>query len=79
MNEKLCIIQDQIDQQPEVSISYFQPDKMKSGGAYIIATGCVKKIDEYEHAVVMRDATKIPIDDIFEIDGELFGIFKNQE
>jgi hypothetical protein len=30
-----------------------------------------KKIDEYEHAVIMQDTTKILIDDIFEIDGEL--------
>lgn len=79
LNEKLCIIQDQIDQQPEVSITYFQADIMKSGGAYITVTGCVKKIDEYKHAVVMLDATKIMIDDIFEIDGELFRIFVNQE
>jgi len=74
MNERLCIIQCQMDEQPEVSITYFQPDKKKSGGAYITATGCVKKIDEYERTVVMQDDTKIPIDDIFEIDGELFGI-----
>lgn len=79
LNEKLCIIQDQIDQQPEVSITYFQPDKMKSGGTYITATGCVKKMDEYKHAVVMRDATKIPIDDIFEINGDFFGMLVNQE
>ncbi len=79
LNEKLRIIQDQIDQQPEVSITYFQPDKMKSGGAYITAIGCVKKIDEFEHAVVMQDATKIPIEDIFEIDGELFGSLEHQE
>jgi hypothetical protein len=79
LNEKLCIIQDRIDQQPEVSITFFQPDKIKSGGAYITATGCVKKIDEYEHAVVMQDATKILINDILEIDGELFGILENQE
>ena len=79
LSERLCIIQDQMDQQPEVSITYFQPDKMKSGGAYITAIGCVKKIDEYERTVVMRDATKIPIDDISEIDGELFGILENQE
>lgn len=79
LNEKLCIIHDQIDQQLEVSITHFQSDKMKSGGAYITATGCVKKIDEYERTVVMQDATRIPIDDIFEIDGELFGIRENQE
>ena len=79
LNEKLCIIQDQMDLQPEVSITYFQPDKIKSGGAYITANGCVKKIDEYEHAVVMQDATRIPIDDIFEIDGEIFRILASQE
>jgi hypothetical protein len=79
LNEKLRILQDQTDQQSEVSITYFQPDKIKSGGAYVTATGCVKKIDEDEHAVVMQDVTKIPIDDIFEIDGELFGILENQE
>ncbi|KFD40426.1 hypothetical protein DK28_0206630, partial [Peptococcaceae bacterium SCADC1_2_3] len=65
--------------QPEVSITYFQPDKKKSGGAYITATGCVKKIDEYERTLVMKDETKIPIDDIFEIDGELFGALEHQK
>ncbi len=73
LNEKLSKIQDQIDAQPEVLITYFQLDKKKSGGAYITTTGCVKKIDEYDRTLVMQDDTKIPIDDIFEIDGELFG------
>lgn len=79
LNERLCIIQRQMDEQTEVSITYFQPDKKKSGGAYFTATGCVKKIDEYERTVVMQDDTKIPIDDIFEIDGELFGTLEHQE
>lgn len=71
LNERLCKIQDQMDEQPEVSITYFQPDKKKSGGAYITVTGCVKKIDAYERTVVMQDDTKIPIDGIFEIDDEI--------
>ncbi|HBQ29403.1 MAG TPA: hypothetical protein DD719_08525 [Desulfotomaculum sp.] len=79
LNERLYIIQGQMDEQPEVSITYFQPDKKKSGGAYITATGCVKKIDEYERTLVMKDETKIPIDDIFEIDGELFGALEHQK
>jgi len=32
----------------------------------------VKKLDEYKHSVVMMNGTKIPIDDIIEIEGELF-------
>ena len=79
LNEKLSKIQDQIDEEPEVSITYFQPDKKKTGGAYIAATGCVKRIDEYERTVIMQDATRIPIDDIFEIDGELFGTIEQIE
>jgi hypothetical protein len=72
MNERLLMIQEQLDDQSQVSITYFQPDNRKDGGAYIVATGCVKKLDEYERSVVMMDGTKIPIDDIIEIDGELF-------
>lgn len=74
LNERLNMIQDQIDGRPEVSISYFQPDKMKPGGAYITATGYVKKIDAYERIVVLQDDTKIPINEIIEIDGELFDL-----
>ena len=79
LNEKLCIMQERIAQQPEVSITYFQPDKVKAGGAYITASGYVKKIDSYENTVILQDATKIPIDDILEIDGELFEPLENQE
>lgn len=72
INERLNRIQDTFDVQPEVSITYCLPDKKKSGGAYITVTGCVKKVDEYEHVVVMRNGTKVHIDDIAEIDGEIF-------
>jgi len=51
----------------------------KSGGAYITATGCVKKIDEYERTVVMQDDTKIPIAEILEIDSKLVGTLEHQE
>ena len=72
INERLNRIQDTFDVQPEVSITYFLPDKKKSAGAYITVNGCVKKVDEYEHVVVMRNGTKVHIDDIAEIDGEIF-------
>jgi len=77
LNEKLSKINGQIDEQPQVSITYFQPDKKKAGGTYITATGVVKKINPYERTVVMQDATMIPMDDISEIDGAMFGTFKD--
>lgn len=72
LSDRLFKIQDQIDEHPEVSITYFKSDKKKSGGAYITVTGCVKKIDEHERTIKMQDNTIIKISDILEINGELF-------
>lgn len=53
-------------------IPYFKSDVRKEGGAYISSTGNIKKIDNYERMVVLTDGVKIPIEDIVEIEGELF-------
>lgn len=67
LNAKLNYIQEHLDEQPEVTITYFQPDSKKSGGAYLTCTGIVKKVDDYEHTVLMQDGREIFIDDISEI------------
>jgi len=72
LNEKLNIIHDSLDSEPVVQITYFEPDKKKSGGAYISVTGTVKRIDEYERLVIMSDGKKIRIDEIFGLEGKLF-------
>ena len=72
LNEKLNMIQEFLDEEPEIKITYFEPDKKKSDGAYVSITGVVKRIDEYEHLVIMTDGKKILIDDIFGLESELF-------
>ncbi|HHX59437.1 MAG TPA: YolD-like family protein [Epulopiscium sp.] len=72
LNKRLHIIQEYIDKKPEVSIIYFQEDHLKEGGSYVIASGYVKKIDEYEGLVVMGDGRKVLISDMIEIDCALF-------
>ena len=72
LNEKLNMIQEFLDEEPEVTITYFEPDKKKSGGAYVNITGIVKRIDEYEHFVIMTDGKKIRIEDIFALESDLF-------
>lgn len=71
LDEKLRGIVERLPKGPEVTITYFQPDERKEGGAYLSVTGAIKKIDEYERAVVMVDGTRIPIDDIVEIESDL--------
>lgn len=72
LSDRLQIIADRIKGYPEIEITYFQPDAKKTGGAYVTAVGSAKKIDEYERVVVMTDGVKIPIDEIFRINGQIF-------
>lgn len=72
LSDRLQIIADRIKEQPEIAITYFQPDAKKNGGAYVTAISMVKKIDEYERVVVMTDGTVIPFDEIISIDGQIF-------
>ena len=76
LNEKMQMIIDNLDSEPIVTITYFVPDKKKSGGAYVDVTGVVKEIDEYERCIVMTDKKKIPIEQIRAIEGELFRGFE---
>lgn len=72
LNEKLNMIQESLGAEPQITITYFEPDKKKSGGAYITLIGTVKRIDEYERHVLMLDGTKIPIDQIYGLESKLF-------
>lgn len=72
LNEQFSLIRRNLDRQPELKITYFQPDERKSGGSYITVCGRIKKIDEYNHQIVFVDGTVLPIAHIFSMQGELF-------
>ncbi|MEA4912552.1 MAG: hypothetical protein VB092_08105 [Oscillospiraceae bacterium] len=73
ISDRLQIIAEHISEHPEISVTYFLPDERKAGGEYVTVTGSVKKIDEYERVVVMADGYKLPIDEIADVEGPLFG------
>ena len=72
LDMKYQLLMEALDDAPEVTITYFQPDERKAGGKYVSAVGAVKKIDDFERRITMRDGTRIPMDDVLSIDGELF-------
>ena len=72
LNEQLNLIKENIGTNQTVTITYFVPDDKKSGGAYISHTGVVKKIDEYNHRVILTDKTVIPIEQISEMQSDIF-------
>ena len=75
LNEKLRLLLELLPQQPEVTITYFQPDNRKAGGAYRITSGIVRKFLHSENLLVMMDGSKIPVDAIAALDdGADFGL-----
>lgn len=72
LNIKFQILLEHLREKPNVSFTYFKPDAKKSGGKYVTLRGIVKKADTFKRLVVMQDDTGIPMDDILDIEGEIF-------
>lgn len=82
INEKLKYLRENQAGKPEITVTYFQKDIRKNGGAYVTVRGQVKRVDEYECQVILTDGTGIAMEQIFSIEGELFPMneaFKNVE
>ena len=76
LDMKYQLLMEALDEAPEVTITYFQPDERKAGGKYVSAVGAVKKIDDFERRITMQDGAKIPMDDVLSIEGELFSVLE---
>ena len=76
INARLAVIQQHIKELPNIAVTYFLPDDKKAGGRYVTVSGNVRKLDGIERAIIMTDRTKIPIEDVRYIEGELFRGFE---
>ena len=76
INARLAVIEQHIKEQPSIAVTYFLPDDKKAGGRYVTVSGNVRKLDGIERAIIMTDRTKIPIEDVRYIEGELFRGFE---
>ena len=63
----LQTLADSIGSHPQVVLTYFQPDKKKAGGAYITATGQLKRIDDIEGVLILLGGERIVIEDLLDI------------
>lgn len=72
LDEKLVLIMEKLNEKPQVTITYFLKDERKSGGSYEISEGWIRKVDFYERVIVMGDQSRILIDNVVDIESELF-------
>lgn len=69
---KIQIIKEKLNQQPKIEITYFVPDNKKDGGKYETENDIIKKIDEYNNKIIMINNTNIDINEIVDIQGDIF-------
>ena len=72
LDRKQQILMGKLGDHPALTVTYFVQDARKCGGVYLTKIGNLKKIDEYERWMMLTDGTKIPLDDVADIESELF-------
>lgn len=72
LDRKQQLLSDSLSNHPEVSVTYFIPDERKAGGAYVTVTGIVKRLDDVQRTMTLTDGTVIPVDDIIDLESDLF-------
>ena len=72
LGNKLRFLEENLDQEYELIITYYRPDDKKDGGAYLEASGVIKKMDPYHRSLILTDGSQIPIDEIISIAGSPF-------
>lgn len=72
LSNKLNYLNERINDQNEVTITFFVKDSKKSGGKYQQKTGIIKRIDLVNQKIKFMDNTIINMKDITNIKGEVF-------
>lgn len=67
IDNKLQLIDEHLNEKPEVSVLYFIKDKKKSGGDYIEYTGIIRRIDKVNGKIIFVDKKVIDLKDIIDI------------
>lgn len=65
LDEKLQML---LDTGKAALFTYFLSDEKKSGGTYVTVKGILKKIDSLERRILLANGSKIPINDILDIE-----------
>ncbi len=70
MARTLSYISEHLSDNITVSITYFKPDNLKKGGAYLTDVGHVKKFDDMDKVLLMDSGMKISMEQIIAVETE---------
>ena len=73
LDRRQAVLLEHIAEQPEVTVTWFQPDERKDGGSSVTVPGRLKRIDPVERVMTLRDGTSIPLEDVAELESGWLG------
>lgn len=68
LDRKYRYLSDFIREQPEVAVTYFQPDAAKSGGRYLTVSSRVVQVSALEQCLVLADGSTVPFGNIRQLE-----------
>ena len=72
LDRRQAVLLEHIKEQPEVTVTWFCPDEKKSGGAYVVTTGRLKKVDNDAGTLRLADGLTVSLDEIVDLQCDLF-------
>ncbi len=80
LDRRQAILLAHIREHPKITVTWFQPDERKDGGAYITVTGKLKKIDPVEQSLTLLDGTRIQLCEVVDLESDFFnGTFQTED
>lgn len=74
LDARLRILESHLRDRPLVRVTYFLADEFKEGGSYEMLEGRLRRIDPYEKRLVFAQGERIPLEDIFSLEGDIFSM-----
>ena len=72
LDRRVGILAAHLREKPVVTVEYFVPDTLKSGGAYVSKSGALVRISPVRKTLTLADGTSIRFKDVVGIESDLF-------
>lgn len=72
LDRRQAVLLEHMDEQPELTVTWFQRGEKKDGGAYLTTTGRLNKLRELERILVLTDGTEISLEDVVTLESDIF-------
>ena len=75
LDEKLRLLTERLAQRPQVTVTWFEPDAKKEGGAFRVFTGRLRRVDEAAGLLLFEGGQRLPLAAVRGLESEVFPEF----